>query len=106
VWLISPNGGGPRPLVRIENQAGRPTPEVVQWSPDGKSIYYKAFDAEGHSNIWSVPATGGRPRLLVRFDVPDRQSNRPEFTTDGKRFFFTIGQRESDVWTMELTTRR
>ena len=66
----------------------------------------KRFDAEGHSNLWSVSATGGPPRLLVRFDDPNRQSNRPEFTTDGKRFFFTIGQRQSDVWMMELTTRR
>jgi Tol biopolymer transport system component len=106
VWLISPNGGQPRPLVRIENRGAQPVPDVVQWSPDGRTIYYQALDSQGHTSFWSVPAAGGAPRLLVRFDVPDRQSNRPEFTTDGKRFFFTIGHRESDVWTMELTPRR
>ncbi len=30
---------------------------------------------------------GWRPRLLVRFEDPNRQSNRKDFATDGKRFY-------------------
>jgi len=78
---------------------------VAQWSPDGRAIYFKAFDAAGGSSLWSVPAAGGSPRLLVRFDDPARPSSRPEFATDGKRFFFTLGTRQSDVWAMQLRAR-
>jgi hypothetical protein len=59
---------------------------LAQWSPDGGTIYHKAFDAAGSSSVWSIPAAGGAPGLLVRFDDPARPSSRPEFATDGKRF--------------------
>ena len=49
-----------------------------------------------------MPATGGEPTLLVRFDDPPRSSPRAEFTTDGKRFYFTIPERESDIWRMDI----
>jgi Tol biopolymer transport system component len=105
LWLIAPEGGSPRQLVRVDSAAA-PAPELAQWSPDGRTIYYKAFDPGGRSSIWSVPATGGTPKLVLRFDDPARPSTRPEFATDGKRFFFTIGSRHSDIWAMELKTRR
>ena len=66
------------------------------------TIYYKAYDRDRHSSIWSVPATGGTPRLLVRFDDPSRRSPRREFATDGQRFYFTVARDESDIWVMEL----
>jgi TolB protein len=106
LWLIGSEGGAPRQLVSIDDSAPAPAPELAQWSPDGRTIYYKAFDAAGRSSLWSVPATGGPPKLLVRLDDPSRPSNRPEFATDGKRFFFTIGTRQSDIWAMELVPRR
>jgi Tol biopolymer transport system component len=84
------------------DSAGQPAPELALWSPDGSTIYYKAFDQAGRSSLWSVPAAGGAPRLLVRFDDPSRPSTRPEFATDGKNLYFTIGARQSDVWAMEL----
>ena len=72
------------------------------WAPDGRKIYYKALDAEGRASLWSIPAEGGEPKLLVRFDDPTRPSSRAEFATDGKRFYFTIPERESDIWQMEF----
>jgi hypothetical protein len=51
-------------------------------------------------------AHGGASKLLVRFDDPSRPSSRPEFATDGKRLFFTIGTRQIDIWAMELIARR
>ena len=44
-------------------------------------------------------------RDVVRFDDPLRQSTRPELGTDGRRFFFTIGTRVSDVWEMTIDRR-
>jgi Tol biopolymer transport system component len=106
LWLISPAGGNPRPLLHQGASPEPPSPELAEWSPDGRTIFYKAFDAAGHSSLWSVPANGGTPAPLVRFDDPARPSSRPEFATDGKRFFFTVGTRQSDIWAMELETSR
>jgi Tol biopolymer transport system component len=78
----------------------------MQWSRDGREIYYKAFEATGGSSIWRMPAAGGIPRVVVRLDDPSRPSSRPEFATDGERFFFTVGTRESDIWTMDLVRSR
>jgi Tol biopolymer transport system component len=105
LWVIAPTGGPPRLLVDASDPSVRPTPLLARWAPDGRTIYYKALDAEGRASIWTIPAQGGEPRLLVRFDEPTRQSSRPEFATDGKRFYFTIAERESDIWRMELIGR-
>ncbi len=100
--VISPEGGEPRVLVQSQDPAILPRPDFQDWSPDGQTIYYKAFDAEGRSSIWSIPAAGGTPQLLVKFDDPSRPSIRDEFTTDGRRFYFTLARYESDIWQMEL----
>ena len=73
-------------------------PLLAQWAPDGRTIYYKALDAEGRTSFWSIAAEGGDPRLLVRFEDPLRPSPRAEFATDGRRLYFTVSERESDVW--------
>jgi len=100
VWLIAPDGGAERQLVDVRG-IGLPAPELALWSFDSRTIFYKAFDAEGRSSLWSVDAAGGPPRILVRFDDA-RPSSRPEFATDGRRVYFTVTDRVSDIWTMEL----
>jgi Tol biopolymer transport system component len=77
---------------------------MVQWAPDGRTFYFKSHDSQGRASIWSV-VEGQRPRLLVRFPNPDRPSNRLDFATDGKRFYFTLEDRESDVFVAEVTGR-
>jgi TolB protein len=106
LWIIPPSGGAPRLLVDAGNPPSRPEPLLAQWSADGRTIYYKALDAEGGASLWAIPASGGQPRELVRFDDPARTSSRPEFATDGKRLFFTVGARQSDIWVMELRKGR
>ena len=106
LWLANIEGDLLRPIVAASDSSGYPVPEVLQWSTDGRTIFYKAFDSEGRSSIWSITASGGQPRLLMRFDDPSRPSSRPEFATDGKRLYFSIGQRQSDVWTVELVAAR
>ncbi len=102
--VIPPEGGDPRILVSRHDPATIPVPQFPEWSADGRVVYFKASDAEGHSSFWSVPALGGTPKLLVRFDNPSRKSIRPEFSTDGFRFFFTLTENKSDIWVMDLIT--
>lgn len=102
LWVIAPGGGAPRRLIGTGDRAAPQTPLLAQWAPDGRTIYFKALDGEGRASLWSIPAEGGKPRILVRFDDPTRPSPRAEFATDGGRFYFTLAERESDIWRMEL----
>jgi hypothetical protein len=74
-------------------------------SRDGRTLYCKAHDREGHTSFWAVSAAGGQPRLLGRFDDPNWQSNRTWLATDGRRFYFAIEDRVSDVFVAEMTAR-
>ena len=82
-----------------------PVPERPLVSADGREIYFKSHDAEGRAALWSVPAAGGTPRLLVRFTDPNRPSNRGDFSHDGTRFFFAVDDRQSDIWVAEITRK-
>jgi len=100
--VIPPEGGDPKVLVSSQYPADLPVPGFPAWSLDAQIVYYNALDLEGRSSFWSVPVFGGTPELLVRFDDPSRKSNRPEFDTDGSRFFFTLTDNKSDLWVMDL----
>jgi Tol biopolymer transport system component len=90
------------PIVPADSLSGEPIPALAEWHPDGSRIFYKAFDRAGNSTIWSVNPDGSGRRLLVRFDDPDRPTSRPEFATDGRRLFFTVGHPAADVSVMDL----
>jgi Tol biopolymer transport system component len=98
------DGGARRHLVAVDS-AEVATIGVAVWSRDGRTIYYKQFDAAGRPSIRAIPAEGGAPRLVVRFGAA-RQSPRPELAIDGARLYFTIAERESDVGVMTLDTAR
>ena len=85
--------------------ADGPLAELAIFSANGRELYFKSHDAHGQASFWSMPATGGRPRLLARFDDPARASNRFEFASDGRRFYFTVEDRQSDIWVAEVARR-
>ncbi|MEP6573202.1 MAG: protein kinase [Gemmatimonadota bacterium] len=102
--VIGPAGGTQRCL--LEPGPGVQSADRVQWSPDSRTLYYKAHDAAGRTSFWSISAGGGAPHRLIQFDDPDWQSYRPFFATDGKRFFFPVEDRESDVFVADLGARK
>jgi serine/threonine protein kinase/Tol biopolymer transport system component len=95
---MAPSGGQER-IVFADRIAFDP-----RWSPDNNTIYFRTSFLEGGTggDIWST-MIGGASRLLVRFDDPIRFVERPEFATDGERFFFTLTAYEADVWVLELS---
>jgi hypothetical protein len=109
--FVTPRGGGIR-TVPADSGAPRdiytpgpndPYAELASFADNGREVYFKSHDrADLRASFWAVPVGGGRPRLLVRFDDPDRASNRFDFATDGKRFYFTIEDRQSDLRIAEL----
>jgi hypothetical protein len=54
------------------------------------------------AGTWSVPLSGGEPKLLVRFDDPAKEPYPDWWATDGERFYFSLGEFEADAWVMEL----
>ncbi|HSA55407.1 MAG TPA: hypothetical protein VLE53_06860, partial [Gemmatimonadaceae bacterium] len=100
--LVPAHGGDPRVLYAVRDTVNDPLVGDPTWSPDGRRIFFKSHDRQGRASFWDIPATGGRPRLLVRFDDPGRQSYRANFGSDGVRFFFSINDRQSDISVAEV----
>jgi Tol biopolymer transport system component len=100
---IVPADGGP---ARVLLSGALPGTDAIaafgRWSPDGSRAYLFAIDRQGRSSIWSIPAKGGTPTLVVRFDDPSRESNRREFDTDGKHMYFTLARMDADVWVTDV----
>ncbi|HUU39017.1 MAG TPA: protein kinase [Candidatus Desulfaltia sp.] len=104
--VVPVEGGDPRTLIESKDSSILPIPGYPGWSKDSRTIYYKAYNDAGQASFWSVPVSGGKPELLVRFDDPSRQSTRSEFASDGEIFYFTLANYESDIWVGELTISR
>ena len=73
-------------------------------SPDGTAFIARGENGDGHG-FWRIPLGGGAPVLLVRLNDPARTAPRTEFATDGRRLFFTLTEREADVWSVRLEER-
>jgi hypothetical protein len=104
IRIVAADSGAPRDIYTPG--PNDPYAELATFADNGREVYFKSHDrADLRASFWSVAVGGGRPRLLVRFDDPDRASNRFDFATDGKRFYFTIEDRQSDIRIAELTKR-
>jgi eukaryotic-like serine/threonine-protein kinase len=100
VRVMRSDGDSVRTLVPRGDGAA-PRALYVDWSEDGRTVYYLALDPAEQATIWSVPVSGGSPKLLVRFDDPTREWHRFGFKAQLGRFYFTVGDRQSDVWMAE-----
>ena len=66
------------------------------WSSDGTRIIY-IDDTQGHYRLSSLPAAGGKPRMLTRgdFDVAGAQSGAPLIISSKTREIFYISSEKS-----------
>jgi Tol biopolymer transport system component len=99
--FVAPAAEGDGQLIYDAGTDG-PRVEQIAWSSDSRLLYFKTHNAAGLAEIWAVPATGGSPRLAVRFDDPSRPSNRNTLAVGPDHIYFSIDERKSDVWVMEL----
>jgi Tol biopolymer transport system component len=104
VWVV-PADSGPARLLMDPARTGVVAGAALQWRADGQSLYFKNLDPRGRASVWAMPAAGGAPRLLVRLDDPNHPSYRPELTVGDGRIFFTVQDRQSDVYVMEVVRR-
>src|SRR5262245_33440655 len=91
VFLVSSTGGTARPIVG-ENEAL--DVDRAFWSADGKSIYFLA-NLGVHSELFVVPAAGGKPRQLT-----DGKHALGSVSRSGERIVFLLSHSTSagDVW--------
>ena len=101
LMIIPPDSGAPRMLLDSATSKGVYVEQPV-WSTDSHSIYFKSHNTQGNAEFWSIPVTGGIPTLLTRFEDPRQPSNRPEWAIGGGRMFFTLDDRQSDVWVADI----
>jgi len=101
--MITPVDSGPLRTVVDPARTGAPGVTTPMWTRDGRTIVYKSWDRHGVASFWSVPAAGGAPRELARIDDPLRPSYRPGWALGSTRIYFTIEDRQSNVWVMEAT---
>jgi Tol biopolymer transport system component len=74
----------------------------LMWSSDSRYLFVPVRETDGTSAIWQVSPDGDLERRLVRLPDPERQFYRTSFSVGPTHFYFPIGNRQSDIWTMEL----
>jgi Tol biopolymer transport system component len=108
--VISPSGAGRRALLTVRDPATDVTPvspPIPMWADDGQAIYYIGRDPKDRSMaVWRVPISGGPARPVVLFDDPARPWHLSGFEVHRGRFYFTLGDRYSDLWMTEIAPSR
>jgi Tol biopolymer transport system component len=72
------------------------------WSRDGRFVYFSGVLADGSAALYSIPAAGGQPRLLVRYDDPTKQVFFWGFSVGDGKVYLTVSEYESDIYVMDL----
>jgi hypothetical protein len=93
-WAVPPRALGAAPLT------------VSEWSEDGRFVFYIGGDladrAPGSGVCWRLAV---RPtRCPVRRPIPAVAPNG--FRVRGGRFYFTLGDQQSDIWMTEVDGSR
>ena len=102
LYMLDAGGTNPRPIdVPLMTQA-MSSPGPFVFSRDSKHAYVPIREKDGTAAIWQLPISGDPERRLIHFSDPTRQPFRTTLDTDSKNFYFTLGDRQSDIWTMEL----
>jgi eukaryotic-like serine/threonine-protein kinase len=99
--VIIPADGGP--AHRLASPFSTAGWDFPQWSADGLTVFHVSEDSTGHvAAVVAVPVSGAPPWVAVRFDDPTRPWHRYGFRVRDGRFYFTLGDRQSDIWVADL----
>ena len=102
LYTMGFDGSGRRLITTAKIPAVAASPGTPFTSTDSRHFYLPLREKDGTSSIWQVPVNGDPEVRLVHFTDPTRQFYRTTVDVDAKNFYFTIGDMQSDIWTMEL----
>ena len=82
--------------------AGLAVMTMPEFSADGSTIYFYGVEEDGSQGVWSVPAAGGYPRLVIESDDPSLWFLEFSLTVGPEHIYLAVGEYESDIWVMDL----
>jgi serine/threonine-protein kinase len=85
-------------MTKVMNRPGF----FVSSTGDSRHIFIPIREKDGTSSIWKLAVDGKSEARVLHLTDPSRQLYRTILDADLKNFYFTIGERQSDIWTMEL----
>ena len=106
LMLVTPRGDSQHVVVPGSYRSRGLRGTYVAWSADARTLYYLALDSLDHASIWAVDPATEKRTLLVRFDDPVHEWHRYGFGAFRGRFYLTLGDRESDLWTTTVSSER
>jgi len=102
VYLRATDGSELRRLPMRELDSAVVSGGRINWSRDSRRVFASVREQDGIWSIWELDIDGQGNRRLFRFTDPNRQLYLSRFDVHDDTFFFTIGDRQSDIWVMEL----
>ena len=100
VEIIPADSGEPHAVLDATWASSQTIGGPALFSDDGKRIYFKTREPDGQASIWSVSSSGGAPQLVVR--LHGVSSTRQQLAVGAGRVFFTVDDRQSDIWVADL----
>jgi serine/threonine-protein kinase len=102
LYLMDPEGHNRQLLKTPKIVEYFSSPGSIVWSRDSRHAYFSITEKDGTSSVWQLPINGDPERRLIHFTDPMRQFYRPVLDIDSTNFYLVFGERQSDIWTMEL----
>jgi len=103
-------------LAFVQGKVAEPDPSLLWWvrhpryAPDGRTLYFYG-NPGGDVFVMSMPAGGGTPRAVVKFDDPsvipwipgpDGKVANGALSVGREELYLSIGESESDIWVVDL----
>jgi Tol biopolymer transport system component len=105
-FVTDADGSNPVHIASVpELDSAYASPGTLLWSRDSRHLYFSMREKDGSSSIWQLPVNGDVGRRVVHLTGSDHQFYRTNLDADTKNFYFPVGNRQSDIWTMELKKR-
>jgi Tol biopolymer transport system component len=98
IALMPNEGGALRVLYRGDPARGRPQPIWVRVEPRTGTIFFRDWQS-----IWLLNPANPIPRQIVRFDDAVRRSSRIEMDADHERVYFTLGEPNGELFTVDIS---
>jgi len=106
VLRISADSGAAESLYLPAPESDDPIATFLAWDAGRDRIWFLGSRPSGAAGIWWIPADGSAPpRLAVDLRDPDGRVPGLPLTTDGRRLFFTLEARMSNVRVAEVEQR-
>ncbi len=102
---IMAQGSAQEKVLYVRRAPTDPSVTNIQWGPDNRTLYFRHAETDGRVSFWKLSIDGGAPRLVAHLDDLTRPSYRRDFATDGRRIYFGVYDRQSDISVVELIER-